>query len=51
MRLLEATMSEWFMPTKLAGLPGLPTTDRGIRKLAEREGWKKQKHSGRGGGY
>ncbi|HHO8126436.1 TPA: DNA-binding protein, partial [Pseudomonas aeruginosa] len=44
-------MSEWFMPTKLAGLPGLPTTDRGVRKLAEREGWKKQKHSGRGGGY
>ncbi len=29
----------WYTAADLAGLPGLPGTDRGLRKLAEREGW------------
>ncbi|WP_196795120.1 DNA-binding protein [Mariprofundus ferrooxydans] len=29
--------------SELAGLPGLPGTDRGIRKLADREGWQSRK--------
>ncbi|WP_342239669.1 DNA-binding protein [Inquilinus sp. OTU3971] len=32
------------------GLAGLPATERGIRKMAERLGWKGRNRSGRGGG-
>jgi hypothetical protein len=41
---------EWYASTDLTGLPGLPTTDRGIRIVAKREGWKSRRRSGRGGG-
>ncbi|HHQ4673264.1 TPA: DNA-binding protein [Aeromonas veronii] len=33
-------MSEWFTSIKLAGLPGLPATDRAIRIRASKENWK-----------
>lgn len=44
--------SEWFTARELAlmGLPGLPTTESGIIRLAKREGWTSRKRSGKGGG-
>lgn len=39
-------MRKWFTALELAGLPGLPGTERGIRKLAEREGWEGQRRLG-----
>lgn len=39
-------MHKWFTPQELAGLSGLPGTERGIRKLAEREGWEGQRRLG-----
>lgn len=35
---------------ELAGLPGLPGTERGVQKVADRENWPFQKRQGRGGG-
>ena len=35
---------------ELAGLPGLPGTDRGIQKQADRESWSSRQRPGRGGG-
>lgn len=35
---------------ELAGLPGMPTTERSVQRLAERDGWPFRKRSGRGGG-
>ncbi len=35
---------------ELAGLPGMPNSERGIQKLADRESWPFQKRAGRGGG-
>jgi putative transposase len=32
-------MTEWFTSTQLAGLPGLPTTDRAVRIKANKEHW------------
>ncbi|MHB9021336.1 MAG: transposase [Halothiobacillus sp.] len=43
-------MSEWFSAAELAGVIGLPSTDRQIRNRAVDEGWKSRKHTGRGGG-
>jgi len=36
-------MKQWFTIQELAGLPGLPSTERGINKLASRESWESQK--------
>ena len=36
-------MRKWFTSAELAGLDGLPSTERGVRKLAEREGWEGQR--------
>ncbi len=45
-------MKSWFSARELAGLPGLPGTDRGIRKMAEREGWEaRKKLAGKGWEY
>ncbi|HCH5256293.1 TPA: transposase [Vibrio parahaemolyticus] len=41
---------EWFTPAELAGMPGLPSTDRNIRTKAQKEGWKSQKKA-KGKGY
>lgn len=35
-------MRKWFTAQELAGLPGLPTTDRNVRLMAKREGWEGQ---------
>ena len=43
-------MKEWFSAKELAGVAGLPTTERAIQMSAKREGWQSQKRSGRGGG-
>lgn len=42
-------MREWYSSTELAGLPGLPATDRAIRIRAEKDAWKSQpKSKGKG---
>ncbi len=33
-------MREWYPTKDLAGLPQLPSTERGVQKRAEREGWR-----------
>jgi len=43
-------MSEWRTSAELAGLPGLPGTDRRVRDKALREDWQSRKRAGRGGG-
>jgi len=51
-------MKEWYTPSELASLklPRLPCSDRGVRDMADRCGWRissfgSRKHPGRGGGY
>lgn len=39
-----------YTAAELAGLPGLPTTKKGVIGMATREGWPSQKRAGRGGG-
>ncbi|MBA1443779.1 MAG: Mu transposase C-terminal domain-containing protein [Chromatiales bacterium] len=41
---------EWYSAAELAGLPGLPGTDRAVQIRAKREDWRWQKRTGRGGG-
>lgn len=43
-------LREWFSAAELAGLPGMPGTERGVRKMAEREQWQHRERAGRGGG-
>lgn len=43
-------MKSHYTAKELAGLPGLPGTDRAIQIMAERQNWSWQKRSGRGGG-
>lgn len=42
--------AEWLTAAELAGLPGVPGTDRGIRKAADRAGWTARKRD-QGKGY
>jgi hypothetical protein len=44
------TGTRWYSAADLAGLPGLPGTDRNIRARADREGWQSRMRNGRGGG-
>ncbi|WP_165681772.1 DNA-binding protein, partial [Metapseudomonas otitidis] len=39
-------MSQWFTPQELAGMAGMPGTERGVRKLADRSGWEGQRRLG-----
>ncbi|WP_181296993.1 DNA-binding protein [Pseudomonas sp. Q2-TVG4-2] len=39
-------MRNWYTAQELAGKPGMPGTERGIRKLAERNGWEGQRRLG-----
>ncbi|SNT07011.1 putative transposase [Pseudomonas segetis] len=41
-----ATMHKWFTAKELAGLPGMPTTDRNVRLMADREAWEGQRRIG-----
>jgi hypothetical protein len=43
-------MKSWYSVSELAGLPGLPSTDRAIQIRAKREGWEHRPRQGRGGG-
>ncbi len=43
-------MKEWYSASELAGLPGMPGTDRGVRKSADRDVWTSRKRQGKGGG-
>lgn len=40
----------YYTARELAGLPGLPTTERRVRSRAEAERWESRNHIGRGGG-
>lgn len=40
------TMRNWFTAQELAGLPGMPGTERGVKKAAERSGWEGQRRLG-----
>lgn len=40
----------WFCAAELAGLPGLPGTERNVRATADRMQWAKRRRAGRGGG-
>ena len=46
-------MKNWWTAAELAAgaLPGLPATERGVRKIADRQGWRRQQRAGRGGGF
>lgn len=37
---------EWFSAQELAGIDGMPSTDRRVRSRAEKEGWQCQKRAG-----
>jgi putative transposase len=39
-------MRKWLTAQELAGLPGMPSTDRNVRAMAERENWKGQRRVG-----
>lgn len=39
-----------YSAVELAGLPGMPSTERTVQRLALRESWPSQKRQGRGGG-
>lgn len=43
-------MTEWYSAVELAGLPGLPGTDRSVERRALKEGWLRQRRVGRRGG-
>lgn len=44
-------MSERYYSVKeLVGLPGIPASDRGVRKMADRENWPFREKKGKGGG-
>ena len=43
-------MRHWYSPKELAGLPGLPTTVRGVRMHAKSEQWAWRKRKASGGG-
>lgn len=39
-------MRNWYTAQELAGLPGMPGTERGVRKVADRQGWEGQRRLG-----
>ncbi|MBK5005254.1 DDE-type integrase/transposase/recombinase [Pseudomonas sp. S32] len=39
-------MLRWLTAQELAGMPGMPSTDRNVRAMAEREGWAGQRRAG-----
>lgn len=45
-------MKEWFTAAEIAklGLPGVPSTERGVRKMAVRDGWISRERAASGGG-
>jgi len=46
------TNKEWFTASELAGLPGMPATDRAIRIRADKQGWQtRPRRSGKGSEY
>jgi len=40
----------YFSAKEVAGLPGMPETDRHVRRIADSEKWPFQKRPGKGGG-
>jgi putative transposase len=48
---MRAELKSYYSAKELAGLPGLPTSERRVKTKAERENWLSQKKAGRGGGF
>lgn len=48
---LTIASKEWFGASELAGLPGLPKTDRAVQIRAKGESWQRRARAGRGGGF
>ncbi|HJW81990.1 MAG TPA: transposase domain-containing protein [Acidiferrobacterales bacterium] len=46
----EQQLKEWFSAAELAGLPGMPGTERAIQISAKKNGWQSRPRAGRGGG-
>jgi len=46
----EALVGQWYSAAELAGLSGLPSTERRVREKAIREKWEYRERAGRGGG-
>lgn len=43
------TPDRWLSTAELAGMPGMPSTERGVRKMAERDNWpSRRKERGKG---
>lgn len=43
-------LKAWYSAKELAGLPGLPNTERAVQLRAARDAWEARKRQGRGGG-
>lgn len=43
-------LKEWYTAAELAGMPGLPGTERRVRARADRENWQHRPRAARGGG-
>ncbi len=43
-------MKSFYTAKELAGLDGMPGTERGVRKMADRDNWPYQSRAGKGGG-
>ncbi|NLW34882.1 MAG: transposase, partial [Syntrophorhabdus aromaticivorans] len=43
-------MNEWHSAKELAGLPGIPGTERGVQIKAQQKSWQSRPRAGRGGG-
>lgn len=41
---------EWFLPREIAGIPGMPGTERAVQYIAKTKGWPFRPRQGRGGG-
>ena len=42
--------SRWYTAALLAGMVGVPSTERNVREKADRESWVSRPREGRGGG-
>jgi hypothetical protein len=43
-------MKEWYAAKELAGLPGMPGTERAVQIKAQKDAWQSRPRAGRGGG-
>ncbi|HFE39334.1 MAG TPA: hypothetical protein ENK06_13120 [Gammaproteobacteria bacterium] len=41
---------EWFTASFIAGMPGVPKTESGVKRKAKKNGWESRRRAGKGGG-